>query len=214
MAFTILTAGEHGGEVAPFDIMLNMSRRLRIACMLAIALTVAACMRSGSQSANASSAFDSGKHGKKKTRERIGEMATRADMDVAASGCDSALWQHVYNPQRLSVISFCTTATGTISDPRPDDDGDMHANLMLDPGQESMVNKRNQKKKGGGLVIEIVCSVQPQSPKAAIQICQGYHAALTMPAAGAHVRVTGTHVIDTHNGWTEIHPVSRIDALK
>jgi hypothetical protein len=194
--------------------MAHLSRGLHVACLLALALTAAACTRSGSQTANASSAFDSGKHGKRKTRERLGEMATRADMDAAASGCDSTLWQHVYNPSRLSVISSCTTATGTISDPRPDDDGDMHANLMLDPGQESMVNKRNQKKKGGGVVIEIVCSVQPKSPKAAIQTCQTYHASLSMPAAGTHVRVTGSHVIDTHNGWTEIHPVSRIDVLK
>lgn len=194
--------------------MAYMSHPLNVACLLAIALTATACTRGDNQSANASSAVDLGKHGKKKTRERVGEMASRADMDVAASGCDSALWQHVYNPPRLSVISSCTTATGTISDPRPDDDGDMHANLMLDPGQESMVNKRNQKKKGGGLVIEIVCSVQAKSPKAAVQTCQSYHASLAMPAAGAHVRVTGTHVIDTHNGWTEIHPVSRIDALK
>ena len=191
-----------------------MSRPIHIACLLAISLITPACTRIGNQSTNASSAFDSGKHGKKRTRERLGEMSTRADMDVAASGCDSTLWQHVYTPKRLSVISSCTTATGTISEPRPDDDGDMHANLMLDAGQESMVNKRNQKKKGGGLVIEIVCSVQPKSPKPAIQSCQGYHAPLSMPAAGAHVRVTGTHVIDTHNGWTEIHPVSKIEALK
>lgn len=194
--------------------MLNMSSRLHVACLLAIALLGVACSRTDNQANAASGSIDSGKHGKKKTRERVGEMSGRADMDVAATGCDSTLWQHVYTPNRLSLISSCTSATGKISDPTPDDDGDMHANLMLDPGQESMVNKRNQKKKGGGLVIEIVCSVQPKSPKPAIKSCQGYHASLSMPAAGAHVRVTGSHVIDTHNGWTEIHPVSRIDVLK
>jgi len=30
---------------------------------------------------------------------------------------------------------------------------------------------------------------------------------------GEHVRVTGTYVLDSHNGWTEIHPVTRIDKL-
>jgi hypothetical protein len=30
---------------------------------------------------------------------------------------------------------------------------------------------------------------------------------------GAHVRATGTYVIDSHNGWAEIHPVSRIEAM-
>lgn len=191
-----------------------MTRSFNVALLLALSLTVAACTRAGDQADKSAFAAIGGKHGKRKTRERLGEMATRPDMDVPANGCDTTLWQHVYTPQRLSVISACTVATGTISEPRPDDDGDMHANLMLDPGQEGMVNKRNQKKKGGGLVIEIVCSVQPKSPKRAIQACQGYHATLQMPPAGAHVRVTGTHVIDTHNGWTEIHPVSRIDALK
>lgn len=155
-----------------------------------------------------------GKHGKRKTRERIGEMSGNPDTDVPSNNCDSTLWQHVYNPERLTVISQCTTASGVIADSRPDDDGDMHANLMLDPGQESMVNKRNAKKKNGGLVIEIVCSVQAKAPKAAIQGCTGYHATVSMPPVGAHVRVTGTHVIDTHNGWTEIHPVSRIETLK
>ena len=133
--------------------------------------------------------------------------------DVAANDCDATLWQHVYKPDRLRVISQCTTVTGIIADPRPDDDGDMHANLMLDPGQASMDNTRNAKKKNGGLVIEIVCAVKPKSPKSAIKACKGYHASVAMPAAGAHVRVTGTLVNDSHNGWLEIHPVSKIELL-
>ena len=175
---------------------------------------VSACSRSdGGDNASVSSNYG-GKKGKKKTRERVGEMATRPDMDVAATGCDSTLWSHVYKPERLSLISPCTVATGVVADPRPDDDGDMHANLMLDAGQDALVNKRNAKKKNGGLVIEIVCSVPAKSPKAAVTTCSTYHATLQMPAAGAHVRVIGSHVNDTHNGWLEIHPVSRIDIVK
>ena len=190
-----------------------MTRPPLIALLLLLGL-VPSCSQSGSNGTRALAIGDTGKHGKRKTRERIGEMAANADADVAATGCDTALWQHVYNPARLVVISECTAASGVISDPRPDDDGDMHADLILDPAQASMVNKRNLKKKNGGLVIEIVCSVQPKAPVAAIQACQGYHATLRMPAAGAHVRVTGTHVNDSHNGWLEIHPVSKIEALR
>ncbi len=188
-------------------------RRTQIIVMLLLSLALALSC-SDSQSNVSQALLSGGKHGKRKARERVGEMSANPDTDVPASGCDSTLWQHVYNPSRLVVISQCTTATGVIAGPQPDDDGDMHANLMLDPGQESMINKRNVKKKGTGLVIEIVCSVQAKKPKEAVQTCSSYHATLAMPAEGAHVRVTGTHVIDTHNGWTEIHPVSKIETLK
>lgn len=175
---------------------------------------VPSCSDSRSNGNQALAAGDTGKHGKKKVRERIGEMAANPNSDVVANGCDSTLWQHVYKPDRLVVISDCTEASGMVTDPRPDDDGDMHADLILDAGQASMVNKRNAKKHHGGLVIEIVCSVQPKAPRSAIKSCQGYHATVRMPAAGTPVRVTGTHVNDTHNGWLEIHPVSKIEILK
>lgn len=188
-------------------------RRTQIVVMLLLSLgLVSSC--SDEQSNVQQALVSGGQHGKRKTRERAGEMSGNPDTDVPSSNCDATLWQHVYKPDRLTIISQCTTASGVIADARPDDDGDMHANLMLDAGQESMVNKRNLKKKNGGLVIEIVCSVQPKTPKSAIQACTGYHATVPMPPVGAHVRVTGTHVIDTHNGWMEIHPVSRIEPLK
>ena len=128
--------------------------------------------------------------------------------------CDATLWQRVYKPNRLKTVDICKTATGVIQDVEPDEDGDMHAVLVLDPGQESLVNRRNQKKKHGGLVIEIVCAVTPKSPRAAVRTCSGYHASLAMPTAGTHASVTGSYVIDTHNGWAEIHPVSQIELIK
>jgi hypothetical protein len=191
-----------------------MIRHFLLVLLLSLPGLCEGCSDSRSNGNQALAIGETGRKGKRRARERIGEMAASANTDIAAKDCDKTLWQHVYKPDRLIVISECTVASGVIADPRPDDDGDMHANLMLDPGQESMVNKRNMKKKNGGLVIEIVCSVQPKGPPAAIQTCQGYHAALRMPPAGTHVRVTGTHVNDSHNGWLEIHPVSKIEALK
>jgi hypothetical protein len=127
-------------------------------------------------------------------------------------GCDATLWNHVYNPTRLQQLTSCLTATGVIDESDVDADGDQHFLLKLDPGQDSLVNKRNAKKKGGELVLEIVCA-NPAKLKKAKSACAGYTNPVPIPAVGAHVRVTGTYVIDTHNGWTEIHPVSHFDVF-
>ena len=47
--------------------------------------------------------------------------------------------------------------TGVIDESSADPDGDQHFLLKLDPGQGKLVNKRNSKKKGGDLVLEIEC---------------------------------------------------------
>ena len=84
--------------------------------------------------------------------------------------------------------------------------------LRLDAGQDTLVNKRNKKKKGGDLVIEIVCA-NPTDMKKPKRACQGYTNSIPIPAVGQHVRVTGTYVLDTHNGWVEIHPVSAVQRM-
>ncbi len=127
--------------------------------------------------------------------------------------CDAALWKHVYNPTRLTQIKACTSVTGTIRESSADDDGDQHFLLELDGGQASLLNKRNLKKKSGDLVIEIVCA-NPIKLKKVKGACAGYRNTIAIPAVGARVRVTGSYVIDGHNGWAEIHPVSRIDIIK
>ncbi|MCA1837062.1 MAG: hypothetical protein LC721_12355 [Actinobacteria bacterium] len=129
-----------------------------------------------------------------------------------ALACDSSLWKHVYNPKRLRKISPCITVSGTVVISLPDDDGDQHFLLMLDAGQGSLLTKRNQKKKEGALVVEVVCAnpTKLRKPKLA---CAGYTNPIALPGVGDHVRVTGTHVIDSHNGWAEIHPVSKIVKL-
>jgi hypothetical protein len=126
--------------------------------------------------------------------------------------CDPSLWNHVYNPKRLTQLSPCLSATGVISESDADADGDQHFLLRLDPGQDSLVNHRNAKKKGGDLVLEIVCA-NPTTMKKVKKACTGYTNPIAIPKVGAHVRVTGSYVIDTHNGWTEIHPVSRMAPL-
>jgi hypothetical protein len=131
----------------------------------------------------------------------------------AASGCDASLWNHVYNPKRLQQLAACTSVTGVITESSADPDGDQHFLLRLDPGQDKLVNKRNNKKKGGDLVLEIVCA-NPTSMKKVKSACAGYANPIPIPKVGAHVRATGTYVLDSHNGWAEIHPVSKFDAMR
>jgi hypothetical protein len=131
----------------------------------------------------------------------------------AATGCDASLWNHVYNPKRLQQLQSCVSVTGTITESNVEPDGDQHLLLKVDPGQGKLTNKRNSKKKGGDLVIEIVCA-NPTSMKKVKSACAGYTNRIPIPSVGAHVRVTGTYVNDTHNGWMEIHPVSKFEAVK
>ena len=129
-----------------------------------------------------------------------------------APECDASLWTHVYNPSRLQKVSDCVTVKGIVEESVADTDGDQHFLLKLDPGERAIANKRNRKKKQGDLVVEIVCA-NPISEKKAKHACKGYTNAIALPAVGSHVAVTGSYVIDTHNGWAEIHPVSRIQKL-
>ena len=134
---------------------------------------------------------------------------------VAASStgeCDASLWNHVYNPTRLQQLTPCLSVTGVIDESDADPDGDQHFLLKLDPGQDSLLNKRNTKKKGGDIVLEIVCA-NPTKMKKVKSACTGYTNPIAIPPVGTHVTATGTYVLDTHNGWVEIHPVSRLKAL-
>ena len=127
-----------------------------------------------------------------------------------ASACDPNIWKYVYNPIRLEVVNACMTVTGIIKESSADDDGDQHMLLMLDAGQENLLKKKNIKKKNGYLVIEAVCINNITLPKVA-GACKGY--ANHVQILGAHVKVTGSYVIDSHNGWAEIHPISKIEVI-
>jgi hypothetical protein len=147
------------------------------------------------------------------TRPAIANQVGTAEVSQsAATGCDVSLWSHVYSPKRLQQLVSCLSVTGTIDESSVDEDGDQHFLLRLDPGQDTLVNKRNAKKKGGDIVLEIVCA-NPTMMKKPKSACAGYTNPLPIPAVGAHVRATGTFVLDTHNGWVEIHPVSKLEKM-
>lgn len=131
----------------------------------------------------------------------------------SAAACDSSKWLHVYHPDRLQVLNPCKMVTGTIIERNADEDGDEHLLLKLDNGQEQLLQKKNYTKKEGALVVEVVC-VNNITRKRAMGACDGYVNGVLLPDVDDRVRVTGSYVVDTHNGWTEIHPASKIEKLK
>jgi hypothetical protein len=126
-----------------------------------------------------------------------------------SSGCDPGIWKHVYNPTRLKVINKCITVTGVITESHAEADGDQHLLLKPDGGNENLLTRKNLKNKKGNLVIEAVC-INNITEKKVGDACKGYVNHITIPSVGAHVKVSGSLVLDTHNGWNEIHPVSKI----
>src|SRR6476619_3334402 len=128
---------------------------------------------------------------------------------VVKPSCTPSLWSHVYDPSRLTIVNRCISVTGTVAESSRDDDGDQHFLVKLDAGQDRLLKKRNMTKKDGNLVAEIVCANKVKLKKAKAA-CAAFSNPVTLPTVGSHVTVTGTYVIDTHNGWAEIHPVSQV----
>lgn len=153
---------------------------------------------------------------KKKDKE---EQTTSSDkmQNVTDSStiinCDTSLWKYVYNPERLDVVDKCKTVTGIIEESSADEDGDQHMLLKLDNGQDGLLTKKNIKKKQGDLVIEAVCANKTTLAKVG-NTCNGYINHILLPKVGDHVKVTGSLVIDSHNGWEEIHPITKIEVIK
>ena len=62
-------------------------------------------------------------------------------------------------------------------------------------------------------MIEAVCANKTTLAKVG-NTCNGYINKIQIPNVGEHVKVTGSLVNDTHNGWNEIHPMTSIEILK
>lgn len=136
---------------------------------------------------------------------------TAPDTTAAASSpspadCAASLWQHVYHPYRLQVISWCRSVTGTVQGVRREPDGDLHILLAVRP---SLVNAANQLDEHGDLVLEVICQGHISQADAR-QPCQGLRQHLTIPSAGDRIRVKGSYVLDADHGWMEIHPVASL----
>jgi hypothetical protein len=154
------------------------------------------------------------KKDKKHKKKHKHEQQVAADENNKSNvDCDKSYWKYVYNPDRLKVINKCKIVTGVIEESNPDEDGDQHMLLKLDKGQKELLTSRNKEKKQGDLVIEAVCANKTTLKKVGTT-CNGYINKIQIPTVGEHVQVTGSYVIDTHNGWAEIHPITKIEVIK
>ncbi|HKB43720.1 MAG TPA: hypothetical protein VKC90_05000 [Chitinophagaceae bacterium] len=145
----------------------------------------------------------------KKINTRAALVTRPVINDSPLSGCDPEIWKHVYNPSRLKVIKDCIIVSGVITESHAEADGDQHLLLKPDGGNENLLTRKNLKTKKGNLVIEAVC-INNITEKKVGDACKGYVNHITIPSVGAHVKVSGSLVLDTHNGWNEIHPISKI----
>ena len=135
----------------------------------------------------------------------------RALVKLPPTNCNADLWNRVYEKNRLRVVEECTSVEGRVVSLHQSKDGDLH--IALDPEAKSVLNLINAIHAHRRLVVEAVCDHAPQRQEA-IHACAGFHSQIIAPALGHRVRVTGAYVVDRDNGWTEIHPVSRIESLE
>ena len=120
--------------------------------------------------------------------------------------CDPSLWEHVYHPYRLHVISNCKTVSGTVEEVHWEPDGDLHILLRTSP---SLVNAGNLAYEHGDLVLEEICKGAVTQADA-VAACHGFSWNVTVPSTGDEVTVSGSYVLDADHGWLEIHPVSKL----
>ena len=104
----------------------------------------------------------------------------------------------VHHPQRIKVIDPCVSVRGTVAVVQDHEDGDWDIGLIPDPPDLDLLGRGNVTKVGGLLVVEVIPKDQP---------------IVRRPRAGSRVEVTGAYVIDTPNGWREIHPAWKIEEL-
>jgi hypothetical protein len=134
----------------------------------------------------------------------------KVSVKLSPTDCNAELWKHVYKKERLRVVQECTAVEGRVVSMERSMDGDLH--IGLDPDQKSVLNLLNVIHAHRELVVEIVCEHAPvkESARAA---CTNFRSQVIIPVVGNRIRVTGSYVTDGDLGWTEIHPVTRIEII-
>ena len=128
------------------------------------------------------------------------------------NGCDPKLWNYVYNEQLLHIKKSCLTIKGTVYTITNEKDGNLMLRIMLDSGQEDLINAKNTSEHYGCLPAMIICASKPKLPDAVFG-CSGYTNEIYAPKRGAHVSITGSYVFNFQYGWYELHPVSEIKLI-
>jgi len=127
--------------------------------------------------------------------------------------CNTSLWPHMHDVQRIKIVTACVTVTGVIATVGSSDDGDIDMQLTLDAGFGNLLNNGNVTKLNGNLQIEAICQAPVHSDVPDAQrTCANFSGTVPIPAVGTHVRVTGVYVLDSDHGWMEVHPISVMTA--
>lgn len=133
-------------------------------------------------------------HRNERPRHRPHHRRQRPQPAGAASVCPapSRVLAGVYHPSRLAVRDPCRRVSGVVVSATPEEDGDLHFDVRLDPAYRGMLMANNYRYQHGALVVELM----PRD-----------HGHLPAPSVGDRVVVIGAYVDDTAHSWAEIHPV-------
>ena len=101
----------------------------------------------------------------------------------------------------MKVLSSCREAIGIVDSSDKAHDDDIKLFLNVEDGYQDLLNKDNDKKTNGLLVVEIIPDDQDSSM-------------IEIPKDGDRVRVVGAWVTDEGaGGWNEIHPAWKVEVL-
>jgi hypothetical protein len=106
------------------------------------------------------------------------------------------------NKKDLKVLSNCEEVIGTVKHTKKMNDGDYKFALKVRDQYKDLLNKINNKKTGGFLIVEIVPKDQKNNKD------------VVKPKTGDKVDVWGAWVTDKPKGWHEIHPAWKVVKVK
>jgi hypothetical protein len=156
----------------------------------AVLLTGCASSSSGGQSAATNSPSVTGAHTSSSAAPPAKPKARTAGSAVCPPAARAL--EGVYHPSRLTVLSACKHAAGTVTVVRHEQDGDLHIDVRLDVAYRGLLAPANYSKQHGDLVVEFMARDGGHLPK---------------PSVGDRISLTGAWVDDTQHSWNELHPV-------
>jgi protein-tyrosine-phosphatase len=106
------------------------------------------------------------------------------------------------NKKDLKILSNWEEVIGTVKHTKKMNDGDYKFALKVRDQYKDLLNKINNKKTGGYLIVEIV----PKDQK--------HNEDVVKPKTGDIVDVWGAWVTDKPKGWHEIHPAWKVVKVK
>jgi hypothetical protein len=106
------------------------------------------------------------------------------------------------NKKDLKVLSNCEEIIGTVKHTKKMNDGDYKFALKVRDQYKDLLNKINNKKTGGFLIVEIVPKDQKNNKD------------VVKPKTGDKVDVWGAWVTDKPKGWHEIQPTWKVVKVK